>query len=197
MKRRTDDPPREQPGGLRASKRRHTETRIQDAALALFERHGFDAVTMDQVAESAEVSVATVYRYFVTKENLVLQDPLESELTDAIVDAIHSGHDIPGALVAVLAALPNDAGSERTAGVRIRLTSEVPSIAGAAHIRARARADQFIDALAHPDPLVARVQALATLAALEAATDHWLRDPDSASLRDLSLAAVRSLASTT
>jgi AcrR family transcriptional regulator len=197
MEPRADDGVRQQPGGLRASKRRHTETRIQDAALDLFEQYGFDAVTMDQVAESAEVSVATVYRYFVTKENLVLQDPLERELTDAIIEAIQGGRDIPGALAAVLADLPDDAGSEPAAGVRIRLTSEVPSIAGAAHIRARARADQFIDALAHPDPLVARVQALATLAALEAATDHWLRDPDSASLRDLSLAAVRSLAATT
>jgi AcrR family transcriptional regulator len=197
VKRRAGGQTGKKPGGLRASKRRHTESRIQEAALDLFDRHGFDAVTIDQVAESAEVSVATVYRYFVTKENLVLHDPFESELTDAILEAIHSGHDIPGALVAVLAALPVDAGSDRTAGVRIRLTSEVPSIAGAAHIRARARADQFVEALAHPDHLVARVQALATLAALEAATDHWLRDPDSASLRDLSLAAVRSLAATT
>ncbi|RSM70079.1 hypothetical protein DMB66_09820 [Actinoplanes sp. ATCC 53533] len=183
--------------GLRARKRRQAERRIQTAALDLFERHGFDAVTVEQVAAEASVSVITIYRYFGTKENLVLQDPSEGELTDAIIEAIRTGYDIPAAVEHVLERLPAERAedAERDARVRIRLASEIPAIAGAAHIRARARATQLVEALpaGRADRLDARVQALATLAALEAATDHWNDAPNAGTLRDVSLTAVRTL----
>ncbi len=183
--------------GLRERKRLQTERRIQAAALERFGRRGFDEVTVEQVAEAAEVSVATVYRYFATKENLVLHDSIEHELTAAIIEAIRGGLDIPAALERVLEALPSESASdvEVDARVRIRLANEVPAIAGAAHIRARARAAQLVDALKQTalDPLSARVQAMATLAALEAAADYWHDEPSAGTLRDVSLAAVRSL----
>lgn len=189
--------PTTQRDGLRARKRRQTERRIQTAALGLFERYGFDAVTVEQVAAEANVSVITIYRYFATKENLVLQDPSEGELTDAIIEAIRTGCDIPAAVEHVLERLPAERAedAERDARVRIRLASEIPAIAGAAHIRARARATQLVEALpdGRADRLDARVQALATLAALEAATDHWNDAPDAGTLRDVSLTAVRTL----
>lgn len=182
---------------LRARKRLQAERRIQSAALGLFDRYGFDAVTVEQVAAAADVSVMTVYRYFATKENLVLQDKSEGYLTDAIVDAIRNGYDIPAAVEHILEQLPAQLAedAERDARVRIRLTNEVPAIAGAAHIRARARARQLAEALpgGAADGLDARVQALATLAALEAATDHWNVAPDAGTLRDACLAAVRML----
>ncbi|MEV0949431.1 TetR family transcriptional regulator [Promicromonospora sp. NPDC050249] len=196
-RRRGDTAP---PGGLRARKRRQTERRIQAAALALFDRHGFDDVTIEHVADASDVSVATVYRYFVTKENLVLHDPLESELTNAIIEAIRTGLDIPAALEHVLEHLPTGSAeeAERDARTRIRLANEVPAIAGAAHIRARARAEELVDALPaarREDRLRARVHALAALATLEAAADHWHDAQDPATLRDVSLAAIRSLRS--
>lgn len=185
------------PDGLRVRKRIQTERRIQRAALELFDRLGFDEVTVEHVAEAAEVSVATVYRYFVTKENLVLHDGTEHELTAAIIEAIRGGLDIPTALERVLEAMPAGpaADAEWNARVRIRLVNEVPAIAGAAHIRARARANQLLDAHQQTalDPLSARVEALATLAALEAAADHWHDHPIAGTLRDVSLAAVRAL----
>ena len=155
-------------------------------------------MTVEQVAAAADVSVATVYRYFVTKENLVLQDTLEGELTTAIIQAIQTGLDIPAAVEHVLEQLPAESAedAERDARVRIRLTNEVPAIAGAAHIRARARAVELIDALPaaqRGDGLRARAQALATLATLEAAADHWHDTQGAETLRDVSLAAVRSL----
>jgi AcrR family transcriptional regulator len=178
---------------------RVTERRIQAAALALFDRHGFDDVTVEDVAAASDVSVATVYRYFVTKENLVLHDPLENELTNAIIEAIRTGLDILAALEHVLEHLPTESAEEveRDARTRIRLANEVPAIAGAAHIRARARAEELVDALPaarREDRLRARVHALAALATLEAAADHWHDAP--ATLRDVSLAAIRSLRST-
>lgn len=198
VKAREDHGGTARPDGLRARKRSQTERRIQTAALELFDRYGFDDVTVEQVAAAADVSVATVYRYFVTKENLVLHDALESELTRAIIDAIRAGLDIPAAVEHVLEQLPAESAddAERDARVRIRLTNEVPAIAGAAHIRARACAVELIDALPDArrgDGLRARAQALAALATLEAAADHWHDTRGTATLRDVSLAAVRSL----
>jgi AcrR family transcriptional regulator len=66
---------------LRERKKAHTREAIQGAAVELFCTHGFDATTMDAVAEHANVSVRTVFRYFPTKEDLVFAD-VEGNLAD-------------------------------------------------------------------------------------------------------------------
>jgi AcrR family transcriptional regulator len=58
--------------GLRSRKKRDTRRRIAMAAMALFVEHGFDAVTVAQVAHAADVSEKTVFNYFPTKEDLAL-----------------------------------------------------------------------------------------------------------------------------
>ncbi|MFI1015432.1 TetR/AcrR family transcriptional regulator [Streptomyces sp. NPDC020965] len=58
--------------GLRARKKRLTRQYISDVATGLFLERGFDAVTIAEVADAAEVSVNTVYNYFATKEDLFL-----------------------------------------------------------------------------------------------------------------------------
>jgi len=60
--------------GLRERKKAKTRAAIQAAALQLFTRHGYDATTVDQIANLAEVSQATFFRYFPTKEDVVLLD---------------------------------------------------------------------------------------------------------------------------
>ena len=57
--------------------RRAAQTRaeIVDAALELFTDQGFDATSMEQVAEAARVSRRTIYRYFPTKDDLVFESP--------------------------------------------------------------------------------------------------------------------------
>ena len=42
-------------------------------ARGLFAEHGFDAVTVDQVAAAADVAKKTVFNYFPTKEDLVFE----------------------------------------------------------------------------------------------------------------------------
>lgn len=61
--------------GARAIARDAIVTRIAAAALDLFEARGFTAVTMDDVAQRAGVSVRSVHRYFPSKEDLVVGDP--------------------------------------------------------------------------------------------------------------------------
>ncbi|WP_121256238.1 TetR/AcrR family transcriptional regulator [Nocardioides ferulae] len=60
--------------GLRERKKIATMRRLQRIAVEQFEEHGFDRVTVEHIAEHAEVSPSTVYRYFGTKEGLVLRD---------------------------------------------------------------------------------------------------------------------------
>jgi AcrR family transcriptional regulator len=61
-----------QPEGLRERKRRAARETIASTARRLFAEHGFDTVTVSQVAAAAEVSEKTVYNYFPTKEDLAL-----------------------------------------------------------------------------------------------------------------------------
>lgn len=58
--------------GLRERKKRQTRQYISDVATGLFLARGFDAVTIAEIAEAAEVSVNTVYNYFPAKEDLFL-----------------------------------------------------------------------------------------------------------------------------
>ncbi len=67
-------PIHEQATGLRERKKAKTHAAIQAAALDLFERQGYQATTVDQIAAIAEVSQSTFFRYFPTKEDVVLHD---------------------------------------------------------------------------------------------------------------------------
>jgi AcrR family transcriptional regulator len=66
---------------LRERKKADTHDAIRDAAADLFIEHGFDRTTMEAVAEAANVSVRTVFRYFPTKEDLFFGD-VEADLAD-------------------------------------------------------------------------------------------------------------------
>src|ERR1700744_6360431 len=57
-------------GGLRERKKARTRALVAETAMGLFAARGFDAVTVAEVAEAAEVSVTTVFNYFPTKGDL-------------------------------------------------------------------------------------------------------------------------------
>jgi AcrR family transcriptional regulator len=60
------------PESRRERKKQDTRDRLIDAAVVLFAEQGYDATTMDQIAERADVARATVFNYFARKEDLVL-----------------------------------------------------------------------------------------------------------------------------
>jgi len=63
--------------GLRERKKARTRASIREHALRLFREQGYAATRVEQIADAAEVSPATFYRYFPTKEDVVLQDDLD------------------------------------------------------------------------------------------------------------------------
>ena len=63
--------------GLRERKKAKTKIAIQEHAVRLFRAQGYAATTVEQIAEAAEVSPSTVFRYFPTKEELVTTDELD------------------------------------------------------------------------------------------------------------------------
>lgn len=67
-------PEAQPPMGLRERKKLKTRVAIRQATYRLIQEQGYEATTIEQIAEAAEVSPSTVFRYFATKEDIVLTD---------------------------------------------------------------------------------------------------------------------------
>lgn len=78
---------------LRERNKQRNRAAILDAAFALFRSQGFDQTTMDMIAENAEVSRATLFNYFPTKDSLFLvfaEHALEQQLVPRVQDYLHT-----------------------------------------------------------------------------------------------------------
>ena len=74
----------DRPCGLRERKKARTRASLREHALRLFAEQGYQATTVEQIAAAAEVSPSTFFRYFPTKEDLVLQDDMDTRMIEAL-----------------------------------------------------------------------------------------------------------------
>ncbi|PRY29172.1 TetR family transcriptional regulator [Umezawaea tangerina] len=88
--------------GLRELKMARTRRLISDKAFELFACNGYHRTTIEQIAAAAEVGPRTLYRYFPTKETLVIEF-VQTSLFDALSDLHATPAPLPVALNTVIA----------------------------------------------------------------------------------------------
>ena len=166
--------------GLRERKRQRTQAAIQSAGLRLFAAQGYDATTCEQIAAAAEVSPATFFRYFPTKEDVVLFDDYDHLMRGLL-------HDRPASespIVAVRRSLAEGLGrsiypadAERIRE-RLRLVLSVPALRARRYEKLQSRETFLAEELARrmgvaDDDFEARVLARAIAATATVALDEW------------------------
>ncbi|MEB3984377.1 TetR family transcriptional regulator [Mycobacterium sp. 663a-19] len=122
----------EAPLGLRERKKIKTRQAIRRAAFRLIEQNGYAATTVEQIAEAAEVSPSTFFRYFGSKESLLLADDLDPLILAAfeaqppdlsLIQAFRKAYQ------AVMADLPAD--QQEFESTRQRLMFSIPELKAA------------------------------------------------------------------
>ncbi|MDT0166101.1 TetR family transcriptional regulator [Actinotalea sp. AC32] len=155
---------------------RATRERLQAAALTLFTERGFDATTVEQVAAAAGVSHMTFFRHFRTKEDVVLDDPYDEVVAEAVLaqdPRLPALERVRRALLAAWSALPEPATGETRD--RVRLVAGHTGLMARAWQNNRRTADLVTQALVDDGValLEARVAAGACLGALMEALLLW------------------------
>jgi AcrR family transcriptional regulator len=115
--------------GLRERKKARTRAAIQQEALRLFREQGYEATTIEQIAEAAEFSPSTFFRYFPTKEDVVMYDDLDPVVIAAYRKqpaALGPIQALRNAMRQVFAAIPPDA--VRDMRERFELIMAVPEL---------------------------------------------------------------------
>lgn len=187
------DPPRP---GLRERKKIKTREAIRGAAFALIGEQGYDAATIERIAERAEVSPSTVIRYFPAKEDIVLTDEYDRPMAAALA-ARPVGEPWPVSVRHVLRAAVRRAMAEQpeVTLLRARLLAEVPAVRSRTRESLSATGRPLADAIAartglDPDGLEVRVATTSLLDGLLEAAAYWAehgRTDDLAALVDRAL----------
>ena len=158
--------------GLRERKKARTRALIQEQALRLFSTQGYEETTVEQVAEAAEVSPSTLFRYFPTKADIVRYDMFDPLLFAAYREQPAELRPIAAlrqAARAMLGAVPPQVIAEQWE--RARLILAVPELRAAVLDDTRQVESLFAEAEAgrtgrRPDPFSLRVLTGALMGAM-------------------------------
>lgn len=156
-----------------------TRAALIKAALELFDERGYEATSTSAIADRAGVSAMTFFRYFPSKDAVLVEDPYDPLIAQAI--AQQPRH--VGALAATIGgvsdawrAVPPPAAAE--VRERLRIVARTPSLRGAMTRNSAASEEAITDALlSRGVPTAeARIAAAAAIAALNAALLQWAED---------------------
>ncbi|MGI5377861.1 TetR/AcrR family transcriptional regulator [Streptomyces sp. CA-251387] len=177
--------------GLRERKKIKTRTAIRTATYALIKEQGYDATTIEQIAERAEVSPSTVFRYFPTKEDIVLTDEYDPLMLQELrarpageswMDSVR--HVMHKAIDAMMAESPE------VIRVRAHLAVQVPAIRSRM-VESMSETGRLLRAaLAErsglaPDSLEVRVYAMSLVGGLMEANMSWAENGFEDDLHDM------------
>lgn len=167
--------------GLRERKRRQTRDRIAQAAMTLFLQQGFEATTIDQIAEAADVSKRGFFDYFPAKEDVVAA--WQDEFAESLLSAIAArpakeplARVVEEALVSTIVAAVNP----QTLAIG-KLIHGTPALRARDHLKYAKLEQKLVEALtarnkSKGDQLRIRLLAMSTIGALRIAGQTW--DPD-------------------
>ncbi|WP_093611748.1 TetR family transcriptional regulator [Streptomyces indicus] len=165
--------------GLRERKKQATRNAIRRATFTLIEEQGYDATTIEQIAAAAEVSPSTVFRYFATKEDIVLTDEYDPVML-AVLRERPEGEPPLASLRFLLteAVKAVSAHEPEELRQRSRLIVEVPAVR-ARMTETMAQTSQALSVVLAertgraPDDLEVRMFTAAVLGALREAMIYW------------------------
>jgi AcrR family transcriptional regulator len=162
-----------------------TINKLQNTALDLFEEHGYDNVTVDQIASAAGVSHMTFFRHFPTKESVVVSDPYDPLIAEAVSvqsEELRALERVRRGLVEVSSAMGDSV--DATTRSRIRIGVSHPKLRAAMWENTRVTEDLLTSVLvASGEPeFEARVVVGACLGAVMAALVDWAKDDGGESL---------------
>jgi MFS transporter, DHA2 family, multidrug resistance protein len=170
--------------GLRERKKARTRDTIQACALRLFRQQGYDATTIEQIIDAADVSETTFFRYFPTKEDLVLEDDYDPQLIEAFQaqpPQVPPVQALRAAFAAVFAGMTARQRAEQKERIKLILTvprlraAMLDQLAQAIQLLARAMAQR---AGRRPDDFTVRTVAGAIVGAAMAVSAAVTDDPD-------------------
>jgi AcrR family transcriptional regulator len=178
--------------GLRELKRERTRRLISDKAFELFTDHGFGRTTVEQIAAAAEVGPSTLYRYFPTKERLVLEF-----VEDSLFDALDwfreqpGDTDLPDALQSLIERVLDqmESNPDRVRTV-YELAGQTPSVsAHLAEVIWRWRNELTVELagrlVGDSAQFTAALAAGTTMNIIEIVVQTWVDNPDGTQVKDL------------
>jgi AcrR family transcriptional regulator len=176
--------------GLRERKKQRTRESIQREAMRLFRASGYEATTVQQIADAADISVSTFFNYFPTKEDVVFADDYDPMIAAAF---LARPPDEPAG-IAFRRAFRSLAGiMERDRDLimeRVELSFSVPALRAKLWDNLEQARDMACTMLAgrtgrDRDDFDVRVSAMVVVAAMMEAMMHWVRSAGKEDISEL------------
>jgi AcrR family transcriptional regulator len=169
--------------GLRERKKARTRQTIERVALELFAERGFQATTLAEIAEAAEVAPSTLYSYFPLKEDILfrLNDAIRESARRRINSRSESETLVDALAAWITTEVPEIVGTDNTLIRRRRaIIDSDDSLLVQERLRNALLEDVFAEAFAQdlgetPEDLRSRLMAAVAVSGLRAIWFWWLR----------------------